>query len=182
MKAHDLFTIILKIAGLYLIQEILFAIPPVVREVGIAFSFSAGTGLFTLTAAFMQLIIFLGLVYLLLFQTGWIIRKLQLTRELGQEPLPLHLHRSSVLVIAILIAGLVILAISVPKLIHAIYNWTEFLEARKLDFAPDHFDYSHLITSLSSFLIGLLFLGNHKLIIQFIEANRLKNKTTDTKE
>lgn len=181
MKAHDLFTIILKITGLYLIKEVLFAIPPVFRQIGLMFSYTFDAGFFSFTAAFLQLLIFGGLVYLLLFHTGWIIRKLQLTRGLSTEPMPLHLHRASVLTIAILIAGLVILAVSVPRFIYAIYTWTEFLEARKLDLAPDHFDYSALLTSLVSVLTGLLFLGNHKLIIQFIEVRRKVTQTT-TKE
>lgn len=172
MKAQDFFTIVLKLAGLYLIKEVFFAIAPVFKVVGFMFTFSIESGIFSLLSALLQLFILGGFVYLLLFQTNWIIRKLQLTRELGTEPLPVNLHRSSVYTIVILAAGIVILALSIPEFIYEVYRWTEFLDARKKLYGPEFFDYTLMINSFISVMIGLLFIGNQRLIVNFIELKR----------
>src|SRR5688572_20724746 len=121
MKAKDLFTIILKVFGIYLIKDVATAIPPVLAEVFQTFQFSRDVAFFTLIFSFLVLGLHLAIVYLLLFKTSFIISKLNLASDLSDEPIKLNMHRSSIYTIAIIISGLVILAFAIPKLVKQLY-------------------------------------------------------------
>ena len=96
MKATDLFLIILKIFGIYLIKDVLLSIPPVLYTIGRLAEDSVGMSFFQLILSMLTLGIYTGICYLLLFQGKWIISKLELTSGLTDEPLTINLHRSSV--------------------------------------------------------------------------------------
>ncbi len=102
MKAKDLFLIILKVFGIYLSKEVLTAIPPVLYSILRMNEISLGWGFTELILSFLTLCIYTGICYLMLFQTRWIVSKLQLTSGLSEEPLVMNLHRSSVYPIAIM--------------------------------------------------------------------------------
>ena len=176
MKAKDLFTIILKVFGIYLIKDVLVSIPPVL-DIFYKFSqFSADVAVFSLFVSLLTLAFYCGIVYLLIFKTNWIISKLQLTSNLSDEPLEMNLHRSSVYTIAIVISGIVILAFAIPQLVRELYAWYEYLDVRKSIFGAEYFDFSQLVKTLAEVIIGLLFLGNQKTLVNFIESRRRESK------
>jgi len=172
MKAKDLFLIILKVFGIYLIKEVLTAIPPVLYSILRMNEISLGWGFTELILSFLTLCIYTGICYLLLFQTRWIVSKLQLTSGLSEEPLVMSLHRSSVYTIAIIVAGIIVLAFSVPQLVRSIYQWSQFMDQRRAMLSTDYFNYEGMIVSFSEVVIGLLFLGNQRTIVNFIESRR----------
>lgn len=177
MKAKDLFTIILKIFGIYLIKDILLSIPDVLvnlyRLTIIAEDFALTSLAFSLLAFGLYIVI----VYVLLFRTEWLISRLQLTSALSEEPLLVNLHRSSVYTIAIIVAGIVILTFSVPELVQRVYTWYRYIDASRWQVGLDYFDYAPIITSIAEVIIGLLFLGNQRTIVNFIESRRRQSKT-----
>ncbi len=116
--------------------------------------------------------IYTGICYLLLFQGKWIISKLQLTSGLTDEPLVMNPHRSAVLTIAIIISGIVILVFSVPQLVRSIYDWAVYMDLRKAMLDSGDFNYEKMIIAFCEVAIGLLFLGNQRLIVNFIESRR----------
>ena len=172
MKASDLFLIILKVFGIYLIKDIVIAIPVVLYNIVVLGDGSFGVTLFTLLFSLLSLAAYSGICYLLLFKSGWIVTKLKLTNELSEEPLAVNLHRSSVYTIAIIVAGIVVLAFSVPQLIRNIYLWSQFMDQRRSYLGTEYFDYEKLLTPFVEVVIGLLFLGNQRLIVNFIESRR----------
>ncbi len=172
MKAKDLFTIILKVFGIYLIKEVLLSIPPILSNLHQMLDISADFALFSLFVSLLVFGLYFGIVCLLLFKTAWLVSKLQLTSNLSEEPLVVNLHRSSVYTIAIIISGILILTFAIPQFVRHFYAWYQFVDSRKSMFGAEHFDYSRLFTSLSEVLIGLLFLGNQRTIVNFIESRR----------
>jgi hypothetical protein len=174
MKAKDLFLIILKVFGIYLIKDVLISIPPVFYSILRLSELSLGWSFTELILSFLTLGIYTGICYLLLFQGNWIISKLQLTSGLGDEPLAMNPHRSSVYTIAIIISGIVILVFSVPALVRSIYQWAQYMDLRKAMLDSDDFNYERMIISFCEVVIGLLFLGNQRLIVNFIESRRRK--------
>ena len=172
MKASDLFLIILKVFGIYLIKDILIAIPAVLSNLIMISDGSFGVTFFSLLFSLFSLAVYIGICYLLLFQSSWIVSKLKLTNELSEEPLKVNLHRSSVYTIAIIVAGIVILAFSVPQLVRNIYLWAQFMDQRHSYLGSDYFDYEKLIIPFTEVVVGLLFLGNQRLIVNFIESRR----------
>jgi hypothetical protein len=177
MKAKDLFLIILKVFGIYLIKDVLISIPPVLYTIVRVFDVSVDMSFFELILALLTLGIYTGICYLLLFQGKWIISKLQLTSGLSDEPLTMNPHRSVVLTTAIIISGIVILVFSVPQLVRTIYLWSQYMDLRRSTLSSDDFNYGSMIVSFCEVVIGLLFLGNQRLIVNFIESGRRKATT-----
>ena len=176
MKARDLFTIILKIFGIYLIKDILTAIPPVLKNFYQFLEVDPDVALFSLIFSFVSLALHFTIVYLLLFKTSFLISMLNLTASLSEQPLIINLHRSQVYTIAILITGLLILVFSVPVLIKDLYWWYEYISSRNTMFGTQSYDYSRLLISITEVIIGLLFLGNQRSLVNYIEYKKRKAK------
>lgn len=174
MKATDLFTIILKVFGIYLIKDVLLAIPPVIKNFYQFLEYDPDVALFSLIISFFVLALHSLIVYILLFKTRFLISKFNLTVGLSDQPLIINLHRSQVYTIAILITGLLILVFSIPMLVKHFYAWFEYVSSREIMFGSQTYDYSNLFISISEVIIGLLFLGNQQTIVNFIEHKRRK--------
>jgi hypothetical protein len=176
MKAKDLFTIILKVFGIYLIKDVLVSIPPVLDIFYKFFQFSADVAVFSLFVSLLTFALYFGIVYILILKTNWLISKLQLTSNLSDEPLVINLHRSSVYTIAIIVSGIVILAFAIPQLVREFYAWYKYIDSRKGIFGAEYFDHSGLLKTMAEVIIGLLFLGNQKTLVNFIESRRRESK------
>lgn len=174
MIAKDLFIIILKVFGIYLIKDVLISIPPVLNSFLQMFEVSGAMAFFSLIVSLLFLGLHVVIVYLLLFKTSFLVSKLNLTSELSEKPLVVNLHRSSVYTIAIIITGLLVLTFSIPNLIEQFYLLYEFNDSRKRLFAPSPFDYSRMIIAIAEVIIGLLFLGNQRTLVNYIESKRRK--------
>ncbi len=177
MKPKDLFVIILKVIGIYLIKDVLLAIPPVISEVFQIFQVSKDVAFFSFIFSLFVLGLHLVIVYLLLFKTGYLISKLKLTTELSDEPLQNNMHRSSIYTIAIIVSGILILTFSLPSLVNHIYFWYEYVDSRKGINHSQKFDFSGLLTASTEVIIGFLFLGNQRTIVNFIELKRREAST-----
>ena len=173
MKAKDLFTIILKVFGIYIIKDLLVSIPSVLSETHLLLVISSHRAAFSLFVALLVTVIYAGIVYILLFKTSWIISKLNLTSGLDEKPLVVNLHRSSVYTIAIIVAGLIVLVYSVPSLVRNFYFWYEYREALELE--STFFNYAPILTSLAEVILGLLLLGNQQALVNFIELRRRRS-------
>ena len=176
MKARDLFTIVLKIFGIYLIKDILLAIPPVLNNFYRFLKVDPDVALFSLIFSFVALALHFTIVYLLLFKTNFLISKLNLTMGLSDQPLIINLHRSQIYTIAILITGLLILVFSIPVLIKHLYTWYEYVSSKERMFGVKFYDYSGLLISITEVIIGLLFLGNQQSLVNYIEYRKRKAK------
>lgn len=179
MKAKDLFTIILKIFGIYLIKDVLFSIPPVLYEILQVFSVSKEMAFFSLVVSLLKTGIYIWIVYMLLFKTNFLISKLDLTSNLSEEPLIVNLHRSSIYTIAIIVSGILILTFAIPGLVKQLYFLYEYNNSRDRLFNVNTFEYSNLLTAISEAIIGLLFLGNQKALVNYIEMRRRDAKNSD---
>ena len=176
MKAKDLFTIILKIFGIYLIKDILLAVPPVLKNFYQFLEVDPDVALFSLFFSFLILALHFMIVYLLLFKTSFLISKLNLTSGLNEQPLVINLHRSQIYTIAILITGLLILVFSIPLLVKHFYTWYEYVSSRERMFGAHSYDYSGLLISITEVIVGLLFLGNQQSLVNYIEYRKRKAK------
>jgi hypothetical protein len=176
MKARDLFIIILKIFGIYLIKDILLAIPPVLKNFYQYLKVDPDVALFSLIFSFVALALHFTIVYFLLFKTSFLIAKLNLTTGLSEQLLTINLHRSQIYTIAIIITGLLILVFSIPALVRDLYWWYEYISSRDTMFGAQSYDYSELLISLTEVIIGLLFLGNQRSLVNYIEYKKRNTK------
>ena len=173
MTAKSLFNIVLKILGIYFIKDIIIAIPSVfgvLYEFGNA-DFSSALSSFLISAA--TLFIYCFIVYYLVFKTDWIIEKLKLLEKIPEDPIPLNIHRSTVLSITVLIVGLLLITQAIPQLIRGLSKWYQYNKAvRGMFNSMQPFDYSIILVYVAEIIIGLLLIGNQRLIVNYIESKQ----------
>ncbi len=82
-----------------------------------------------------------------------------------------NMHRSTVYTIAIIATGLFILVFA-PDLIKHLYNWYNFIDSTRGLFNDRSYDFSGLLIAVTEVIIGLLFLGNQRSLVNYIEVRR----------
>jgi hypothetical protein len=172
MKVQELFAIILKVFGIYLIKDVFFSILPVFGNAIELGRESFELGIFSLILSLLTFGLQLAIVYLLLYKTNVIIDRLKLTSGFSEEALSLNLHRSSIYSIAIIVSGIIILVFAIPNLLKQIYSWLEYIEAKNEFYGGPPFQYGNLFATIAEVVIGSLFLTKKQTIANFIELNR----------
>jgi hypothetical protein len=172
MKARDLFIIILKVFGIYLLKDVLLTLPAFLYNFLIIFDDYSGIAPAALISSFLLFAVHLAIVYLLLFHGDYLVSKLKLSANLSTEQLTPKIHRSSIYTIAILISGIIILVFAIPVFVRELYYWSEFLDSKKYEYRREPFNYSRMLTAGVEIFIGFLFLGNQQTLVNFIESRR----------
>jgi len=165
MTPRSLFIIILKIIGIFFIKNILLAaasILPSLTQIN-RIDFGDFT-ILNITIAFLELVSYLLLTYLLLFKTNWIINTLKLDKGFSQEILEINIHRSTILRIAIIVLGGIIIVDSLPLLIQ---QFIYYIQMKKEGFPKAKIDY--IILHASRVLIGIFLISYQRILVNFIE-------------
>ncbi|HEX3385356.1 MAG TPA: hypothetical protein VHS53_09220 [Mucilaginibacter sp.] len=175
MTPRDFFALILKIVGLYLIIVSFVSLPQVVMSLFYSYRYgvvNAGAGEI-LEICFMVLFgisFYIWFLYLCLFRTDWIINKLRLAQGFDEERLEINIHRSTILKIAVIVMGALMIIDNLPMLCKQLYS-----------FIPD--DERHTILSDSpskgwtvyyfvKFFIGFSLISANRPIVNYIERKR----------
>jgi hypothetical protein len=119
MTPRSLFAIIIKVIAIYLIVASLLFIPQLLSTSIMMFQpglTSPSAGEFTGSAFIIILIIgfYIFFLRLCLFKTEWIIDKLRLSEGFTEEKFELNIHRSTLLKIAVIVTGAIIVVDSLP--------------------------------------------------------------------
>ncbi len=171
MTIKSLFQIILKVLGILYISDISLALPQLLSTFLYLGSGDVSTGIWNFVFTAVAVTFFAFVAWFLIFQSDWIIRKLRLTEGMGTEPLPLNMHRSTVLTLCVLVVGGYIAADGLPDFVGSIYR---YWQASRISFSDTAPDWSGVALTGFRLLIGLLLLGQHRPIVAFIEWRRRK--------
>jgi hypothetical protein len=172
MTPRTLWTIILKIFGLYvLIQALYIVLQLFVLLIGLA-----GQQNTTLWQALAYVLFSVGLylmvVYISLFKTDLVINKLKLDTAIEEEKIEINIHRSSILTIVILLSGILMFADSAPTLLKELYSYFAVIN-----------DYVHfknypragmIIVEFLKTAFAIFMMTSSRLIVNFIERKRRK--------
>ena len=171
MTPNSLFNIILKIIGLFFIRDFLVLVPQVLSLISFIFNFSEGIS--PLVALLLSTAVYAMLSYLLMFRTNWVIEKLRLAEGFEENVLPLNIHRSTVLNIAVMVIGALLVINSVPSLLRQVYLYIQLNREKYsvIDVTPNP-DTSLVIVLIVELVIGLLMLGYNRAIVNYIELRR----------
>ena len=124
MTPRSLFSIILKIFGLFFLREIVNAIPQLVSSfLYFTKPQEVGEGIFVFIVTLVILAFYSFIVHQLLFKTNVILDKLKLDQGYSQEEFTFNISTSMVLTIAIVVTGGVILANEIPNLCRQLYSY-----------------------------------------------------------
>ena|ERR1700678_3294737 len=124
MTPRSLFNIILKILGVFFIQDFLASIPQVL-SVFLLFVTPDGRqeAIWTLVSTLLILSAYGIVCYYLIFRTDVIIDKLRLENGFNQEAFQLNIHRSTTLCISIIVIGGLIVANEIPNLCRLLFSY-----------------------------------------------------------
>ncbi|MGL6269744.1 MAG: hypothetical protein ACRC2O_17550, partial [Chitinophagaceae bacterium] len=114
-------------------------------------------------------------IYYFLFKTDYLIDKLKLAETVTPEEIPLNIHRSTVISIALMIVSLLLITQAIPLVVRGLFKWYMYRQQTKgLLNIMEPFDYSMLIVYVSEIVIGLLIIGHLRSIVSFIELKQRK--------
>lgn len=165
MTPRTLFTVILKIFGLYFIRDIFLSIP---QFLSVILFFKIGStidAVWALISNSLILAIRVYVSYYLIFKTGWIVDKLKLTDGFEQETIPLNMHRSTMARIAlIIIAGLILLD-EIPNLARLAYT---AVQESRIGYNTDRTKTPFIVASIVKIILAALILAEQRKIVSLI--------------
>ena len=185
MTARNLFSIILKVLALFFIRDFFAMLPQLFTLIsmsGYGEFMNEETGFISPIIATILSIGAYGLMaYALLFRTEWVIDTLRMEKGFSKEPLPLSIHRSTVLTIAVIIVGALLVLNAIPDLLAQLVLYVQFFGSEPDNmmnpYGPDN---TETIINTAELLLGLLILGYQREIVNYIEyRSRKKRKTGD---
>jgi len=174
MTPRSLFAIIIKIIGIYLLIGAIVTIPQMITTI-LSFrgqvSYASSGDLFAL--AFFILItagIYITIMRYCLFKTDWLIGKLHLDKGFDEEKLEINIHRSTVLKIAVIVIGAVLVIDSLPALCKEVFVYSQ-MSAPDRGFKENPSS-KYLIMDIAKLFIGIFLMTSSRLVVNFIERKR----------
>jgi hypothetical protein len=169
MNTRALFNLILKVFGLVLVKDIIVLVVYTVQTLLMA-SIDIEYGLSSVSPYLLSIVVYGILIRLLLFKTKYVIDKLGLANGMDDE-IPLKVHRSVVLNIAIIVLGGYILINELPNLLRLLYS---MYREKIVTNGQNDVTTQPLILSLCKVIVASLLLGHRNRVINYIEADRKK--------
>ncbi|MDR3695772.1 hypothetical protein [Mucilaginibacter sp.] len=177
MTPRSLWIIILKIFGIYLVLQIYYPLVQLISSVFMAFNQPLDNNWLTISFLFFAISIYLFMIIAFLFRTDWLIGILKLDNSIKEEKLEINVHRSTVLKIVIMLAGIAMFADSLPLFLKELYSY--YQQINDTVHFKNYPRASIIITELVKVLISYFMMTSSRLIVNFIERKR---KETDKVE
>ena len=169
MKLKDLFNIIIKVFGIFIIKDILSTLPyliaPVLTMAESESRFDSGTLIITV----LILALYGSIAYVLLFKTESMVSFLKLEPQLSDEYLTFEVSAVNILTIALIILSGFILIGELPSFCNYLY---QYYQQSQLKFQETKPSVANLIVSGVKIVIAFLIIGERKKIIQLIQKDQ----------
>lgn len=173
MTPRSLFNIILKVIGIFFIKNILIetanilpALPLITKD-----EFRDVT-IIGLVIIILEVLIYVFATYVLIFKTNWIIDKLKLDAHFQQQEFNLNIHRSTILSIAIIVIGGIIIVDNIPLLAEQLIY---FIRMKKQNVPETKIDY--VVRYAAKLLVGIFLVVYQRTLVNFIEYKQRRNKS-----
>jgi len=176
MTPRSFWTIVLKITGIYFAIQ---SFTTLWKSMNIVIIYSSLGSMmthyhffmerieFVMIAAIILFVIYILICYYCLFKTEWIIYKLKLDKGFGEEKFEFSLHHSTILKMATIIIGGLLLASIVPDFINECFIY--FQKVEKYHQLEHNRNSTFIITDFVRIIIGLFLLIRSTSIVNFIE-------------
>ncbi|MEO5942623.1 MAG: hypothetical protein ABIP30_12230 [Ferruginibacter sp.] len=170
MKLRDLFSIIVKIFGLWFIKDILLSIAYFISPLVTMITDRDSTEWGYLIISLIILGLYFPIAYTLLFKTSYVVDLLKLDPDFMEEKLTFQVSTRNVVSIALILLCGLILIDEIPNFIKYIYNYYQLSQIR---FTTEKPETANIIISVVKIVIAFLLIGEREKIVQLI----LKEKT-----
>ena len=179
MTPRTLWIIILKIFGIYILIQALQLLPQlfttiIYATVSAQREYSQGESWIYIALAIFEICFFTFTIVVLLFRTERVIEVLKLSDGIKEESLEFNMHRSSILKIAVIIAGIILLIEGLPHLFDQLYAY--FQQINSYSGFKDYPQAGWIILDLVKVFMGIFMLTSSRLVVNFIERRRKGNR------
>lgn len=178
MPIRSFWLIFLKVIGIFLLYSTISIIPSLISiPMFMGLDFTNGSAIIPFFGLVVALVFFGLMVYLLLFKTGYVIDLLHLDEGFEEDELDLDIQLISVLQIAVIVTGGVMIVNGLPSLIKAI---VEFMA--KSQFVGSGFNAGWTLYYIAQLVLGYLLIAHSQAVVDFIERRTRddsKNKHVD---
>jgi len=176
MTPRDLFTVILKIVSIYLIVEGFVLLPQMFFAIYQYGRMMADSSQVDILEAGFFIVLAIGIYILVLrfclFRTDWLVDKLRLDKGFSEEKFEINIHRSTILKIAVIVIGAIMVIDSLPLLckqtvsyIQMSHSYTQFIDNRSSGWMVYYF---------VKFVVGFCLVSASRPIVNLIELKRKK--------
>lgn len=172
MTLRTFFNITLKILGIFFIKDFLALIPQLFSAfVFVTKADSVGDAIWTLVFTLLILFIY-GLVsYYLIAKSNLIIDKLELDKGFDQDNIALNVHRSTILSIAVIVIGGLLVADEIPNFCRQLYL---YFQEKRMTHGLTNPTISYSVISGVKIAVGLFLMAGQRQIVNLIERQRKK--------
>lgn len=168
MTPRTLFVIILRVLGILSVKELFVAIPQLISTIAMYMGNSVSLGLFMVLVSLLTVALYLWISHTLIFKAGYLVAKFGLDQNFAEPSLQLNISISSILRIAVIVTGALLLISEIPVFCRIVYN---ILQQRNLSFMEDGSpDWSPAVFSAVKIMLALLIIGERKRILEFLES------------
>ena len=174
MTPRSLFNIILKVIGIFFIRNILIAAANILPAIPLISKdeFFRDVTIIGLIIIILEVLIYVFATYVLIFKTNWIIDKLKLDAHFQQQEFNLNIHRSTILSIAIIVIGGIIIVDNIPLLAEQLIY---FIRMKKQNVPETKIDY--VVRYAAKLLVGIFLVVYQRTLVNFIEYKQRRNKS-----
>jgi len=182
MTPRSFFAVLIKIIGINKIFNIIKEITQFVSTLSM-FTFTpdghfAESTYLIITAYTMMIIgIYLLIIWVCVFKAYWIIDLLKLDKGFTEDKFEFTIQRSSILKIALIIIGGVLLIDSIPLLINEGLSY--FKKVNEYQNIGQSREYSYIVINSIKAVIGFLLISLNKAISNFIEIRTIEETFTE---
>ena len=181
MTIKTFWTILLKVMGLWFIFVSLGTIVQILSMILIFSQNSHTTGidkvLLSTVIVLVVTLLFILMLWFLLFKSAWVIEKLKLTKGFAEERIELTMEWSTILTIATIVIGGIMVIDSLPLLCKQ--TVTYFQHAKLL---KDSQESMWILFYLVKTVLGYLLMTNSQYVVRFLgrQNDRNNNRPTDS--
>jgi len=176
MTPRTIFTLILKIIGLYVAFNLFVFIPQLFSQIPYLWMNPIDTSevIMIILGLIAIILVYFLLMRLFLFKTNWIIDKLSLDKHFDQDIINIKLDSAAVIQIAIIVLGGLYFADAFPSLFREIVT---FLQQKEMDITlARSYGLGYMVFDACKLTLGYLLITNSKWLTLWIEE---KNKSKD---
>lgn len=176
MTPKSFFTVLIKIIGIYMVLSSITVLPSFFSTLFMFYDSSGQENTLVIIMSVAMLFLVLGLFYIILryclFKTDWIVDKLSLDKHFTEEKFDLNIHRSTVLAIAVIVIGGLMVVDALPAFCRQVYSYIG--QKRISGHFGENPTTGWIIFEGAKVFIGYFLMTNSRLAVNFIERQRKK--------
>lgn len=166
MYPRDLFKVIVKVLGLFVVKDIFMSLPYLVTPLLTLFggeSYGAGTSGIIFTTVI--LLFYFYIAYMMLFKTSSIVNFLKIEQDFLDDPITFEISTRNVVVISLIVLSGLILIEEIPNFCNQAFNYYQQAQTK---FPSERPSVSKLLIPGVKILLAFLIIGERSRIIQLV--------------